>query len=347
MAGGLGDLFNDQRNAPAMAAPGTPAAALTGSPAATLTNLAAISGANAGASLGGALGGLVGLPTANPAAMLEARQAEFAKLFDEVKADGTVMTGDAMGKAGKMAYQKGILTPQEYMKLQSVAIDQKEKDAALLGKSVEFLNKNKAVEEYRLSSSIFGEMREMAKRPDNTTDDFAMIQMGIKVLDPGSVTSQNEIATGRLSIIGEQALNAIGFDVNQLLNWAAYGGKKPTFTREQKARWLKTIGSRVNASANAASQVYSAAREQFQASGGPAPVFDAATQSTFGNITGESFVSQVERETGEYSQGTIKPLTGRMQAAKDFVSNMISNGPKRESRRTRQGLARNAWARLI
>ena len=92
MAGGLGDIFNDQRsNAPAMAAPGTPMGALTGSPAATLTNLAAISGANAGASLGGALGGLVGLPTANPAAMLEARQAEFAKLFDEVQADGTVM----------------------------------------------------------------------------------------------------------------------------------------------------------------------------------------------------------------------------------------------------------------
>ena len=280
MAGGLGDLFNDQRNAPAMLAPGTPAAALSGSPAATLTNLAAISGANAGASLGGALGGLVGLPTANPAAMLEARQAEFAKLFDEVQADGTMMYGDAMRKAGKLAYQKGILTPPEYMKLQEAANTQGEKDRKHLDEHLSFVRDSDAYKDYVKTDGVWQELKETVKRGKagkQSANDYFLIQQGLKILDPGSIVSDNEIQSGQFAARGSRALKLAGINLTQLASFAATGGKGLELTAQQKDKWLKAIAGAVDAQKNALSTNYLTARQGYQATGGSAQIFEQAT----------------------------------------------------------------------
>ena len=305
MAGGLGDLFNDQRNAPAMLAPGTPAAALSGSPAATLTNLAAISGANAGASLGGALGGLVGLPTANPAAMLEARQAEFAKLFDEVQADGSVMTGDAMRKAGKLAYQKGILTPSEYMKLQEAANTQREKDQDRLSKTTDFVNESEAVKEYTATQNRFKSLVQLANDTTSGSNDFVLIQQGLKVLDPTSITSKGEIdsakmtARGRLAI--QAALGDIGTSLSGMLQFQAGKGQMLTLTANQKSKWVKAIARAVDAQKERAADVYLQGRNAFVTGGNSETIYRNALVHTLDSL---QYSASAHAEDAAYSPGT-------------------------------------------
>lgn len=326
MASGFGGIFDDPRQGRnQMAAPGLHPSVFSGNPAATTANLSAVAGATAGAGLIGAFGSLLGTQTVNPAQMAQQRQAAFAQKYQQVMADGQVMQGDALRQAADEQHQAGLLSPQEYLRAIGVASTQSEKDRKQLSDAVSFVNKNESVQNYRESKSIHDEMRRMAMRDPSTSDDFALIQMGLKVLDPGSVVSQNELASGRMSVIGEQALNVIGFDVNQLINWAAYGGEKPTFTAEQKKKWLETIGSRVDAQATAASQVYAAGREQYLAGGGVAGAFDNATQTLFESFTGPATSVMVQDESGNYSSGTMRPLTGRLDAAKDFVLGQLAS----------------------
>ena len=335
MAGALSGIFQEfeQQRGPVMVAPGLPAAALSGNPAATVTNLAAVGGAQAAGALGQGINQLLGdvglgsFGTVNPMQLQQQRQQAFISRYQEIVANGEVAPGDAMMQAARDL--EGILAPDEQLRAMSEGLKQRESDNDLLNKSVDFVNKSKQIEEYRVGKTTHDQLIKTAKDKPSAANDFLIIQQGLKILDPTSIVSKSEIAQGRLSAVGAQELSALGFNVNQLINFAAYGGKKPLLSDSMKARWLQAIGRKVDAQRNAAAEVYTSAYDQFTAAGGPGNIFQRATRSTADLLSGTVQAEIVKNAAGDFTHGGMQEtLFGRLDLAQGAIFDAISGVSK-------------------
>ncbi len=282
----LADVFKQDDSAPAMIAPGIPQGALSGSPQGTLANLIAVGGAQAGDRLGGAISNTIGYalgqPPVDPVAMRQGRQEEFLRLIDQERAAGKT-EAEAILSAAELARKSGALAPDEYLTAITAGREQATKERDFLSKTTDNLAKSGAIRDYQKAVGGFKELLEIAKRGeagDQSANDFVLIQQGLKVLDPGSVVSANELMSGKIAARGSMALDVAGIKLNKLLNYSATGGAALELTSEQKAKWLRAIASAVDGQKNAAATVYLAGRDAYTAGGGALRKFEQATGTT-------------------------------------------------------------------
>lgn len=297
MASGLGGIFDQgKQQGPAMAAPGIPAGALSGNPVASFVNVGMATGANVGANLVGALGGLAGLPQANPAMMVQQRQQEFGARLQQVMADGTVTQGDAIKQVAQDMFKEKLLPGNEYLKAIQEASLQKEKDNKLLSEHTDFVRKSDAFENYSKSTAIFRELQETVKRGkagEQSANDYVLIQQGLKILDPGSIVSDNEIRSGKFAANGRQQLRIAGVDLAALSRYAAGNGQAIELTPLQKEKWLKAISAAVDSQRNQLETVYLTGRQGYTAAGGAEGLFDKSL-ATAKDLLGRSAYKSVD-----------------------------------------------------
>lgn len=306
---GFGDTFDDPDtggNASAFAAPGLHAAALSGNPMATLTNLNALAGMQAGRMVGGALsdviGGAMGAPMVDPMALAQQRQAEYIAEYDRLRADGM-----SAGRAIEQAAKTARLAPDERLRAMQLGAERQEGERKALKDASDAVLKSDAVKNFQKSKGLFKELRNIAQRGkagEQSANDFLLIQQGLKILDPGSVVSANEMSQGNFAARGTAALSFAGINVNQLINYAAGRGTRLEFTPEQKAKWLKAIGTAVDGQRNAASSVYLANRDAYVAGGGSQDAYSNALATTNDLLQGSAYTAIEELEqAGSISEG--------------------------------------------
>jgi len=306
----FGDIFEDaQAPGVPMAAPGLPLAALGGNPATIATGTAAILGAQSGAMLGsgvtGAIGAAMGRPMVDPAAIMANRQKRFAELYRSELESGK-SDGEAFLSAAELARRQGVLSSDEYLRARGAGLERRDKEGEALTTATDFVRKSDAFENFSKSSSLFDQMKEIAKRGEfgnQSANDFALILSGLKILDPGSVVSQNELANARFAINGARQLKLMGINVNAITDYAAGRGKAFELTPEQKEKWLKAISGAVDAQRSDLENVYLTARDGYTASWGNARQFEQSLQSvqdllekrayeSVAELAGEGLISQ-------------------------------------------------------
>lgn len=295
---GFGDIFGDTADEGIdYAAPGVPVAALSGNPWATLGNLKAIGGAEQGAAIGGAIAQAIGGPKVDPAQIRQRNQADFVTLYENEMASGEKLMGQAFMDAAKLAYKGGILSPDQYLVATSRGSERLEKDRAFLEKATTLVNKSDAFKNYSASVGIFRELQETVKRGkygSQSANDFVLIQQGLKILDPGSIVSQNEMQQGRFAANGAAQLRIMGVDLNAITRAAAGNGKNFELTKNQKEKWLKAISAAVDSQRNNLESTVLAAKDAYTTSGGSENIFLKSIAATQDLLTKSAYNSTDE-----------------------------------------------------
>lgn len=283
----MAEIFERQNQQSAQTFNGVPLGALSGNPAGTVTNLAALVGGGAGQAFGQAIQGGLGafgissLPTADPQQMQRQREEAFASRLQSKLGEGKTES-EAWLEATEEARKVGGLAPDEYLRARNKGAELRDQEVQRLDKATDFVRKSDAFKNFSKTNEAFEEMREIAKRGkagEQGANDFALILNGLKVLDPGSVVSQNEMATARYAINGAKQLKLLGVNVNQLTDYAAGRGKQFELTAKQKEKWLKAIAASVDGQRGDLENVYFTARDGFEAGGGNASKFEQSLRS--------------------------------------------------------------------
>lgn len=300
----MAEIFERQKQQSTQTFNGVPLGALSGNPAGTVTNLAALVGGGAGQAFGQAIQGGLGafgissLPTADPQQMQRQREEAFASRLQNKLSEGKTES-EAWLEATEEARKVGGLAPDEYLRAKQRGLELKAEDTKRLDDANKFVRGSEAFKNYSKTKPAFDQMQEIAQRGkagEQSANDFALILNGLKILDPGSVVSQNEMASARFAINGSRQLKLMGINVNSLTDYAAGRGKAFELTPKQKAKWLKAISAAVDAQRGTLQETFLAAKDGYVAGGGNLDKLNASLGSVSDLLTNSAYNSAAQLE---------------------------------------------------